>query len=301
GTPARSVQVPVKPNLQTTVAVNFALRGFLGRAWLPVGGGILGFSETDILVEHSNTTGTGITAGGARAVAFDADGNLWATFNDGTVRMYTPDALGSASPQATKSVSVANVTGLAIRGNTVAVGSCATSGSSVFTFTRTDPSPIASQPTGISVGCVWGVGYDAGNTGKLWVASKSQGKVYRYNAALTASDFTAVTIPDAYGIAVDGTGNAWVSSCSGNSVQQISSAGVAGAPVLLTDFPCPGGLALDKQGTLWVLSAGAGNGTRGSLLSVNGGAGSSQLNSLTQVTFGGFAFNPAAAGLPVHP
>jgi len=83
-------------------------------------------------------------------------------------------------------------------------------------------------------------------------------------------------------------------------VSQISAAGVVGSPIALTDFPCPGGLALDKQGTLWVLSAGAGNGNSGSLVSINGGSPSPQLNSLTQVLFGGIAFDPAAATLPVH-
>jgi hypothetical protein len=56
GTPARSIQVPVNPNVQTNVAVTFALRGFLGRVWLPVGGGIFGYTETDILVDHTNVT-----------------------------------------------------------------------------------------------------------------------------------------------------------------------------------------------------------------------------------------------------
>ena len=303
GTPARSVQVPVKPNLQTSVAVNFALRGFLGRAWLPIGGGILGYTETDILVEHSNVSQTGITADGARALAFDADGNLWATFSDGTVRMYTADALSSTSPQATKSVAVSNATGIAIRGNTVAVGSCSGTSGGVSTFDRTLPQPTAS-PTTISVGCIWGISFDGGNSGKLWVTSKSGGKVYRFGSATSGtldSTFTTASVTDAYGIAVDGSGNGWVSSCSTSTVQEIGPTGSPiGSAISLTEFPCPGGLAFDKQGTLWALSAGGGNGTSGSLVSINGGAGTSQLNSLSQITFGGFAFNPAAATLPVH-
>ncbi len=137
------------------------------------------------------------------------------------------------------------------------------------TFTRTDATPTA-MATPISVGCVWGLSYDAGNNGKLWVVSKSGSKVYRFASPTGSIDLAGVSLTDAYGIAVDGSGNAWVSSCSGNSVQQISAAGVVGSPIALTDFPCPGGLALDKQGTLWVLSAGAGNGTSGNLVSLNG-------------------------------
>ncbi|MGZ6072058.1 MAG: hypothetical protein ACXWK8_12635 [Myxococcaceae bacterium] len=296
GTPARSVQVPVTPNFQTNVLVTFAQRGGLGRMWVPAGGGILGYTETELLVDHASQTG--LTAAGARAVAFDADGNLWATFSDG-VRMYPPGALSDPNAQPTKTVTLANATGIAIRGATVAVGSCSGSNGGVSTFTRTDATPSATA-TPISVGCVWGLSYDAGNNGKLWVVSKSGSKVYRFASPTGSIDLAGVTLTDAYGIAVDGSGNAWVSSCSGNSVQQISAAGVVGSPIALTDFPCPGGLALDKQGTLWILSAGAGNGTSGSLVSLNGSTPGPQLNSLTQVLFGGIAFDPAAATLPVH-
>jgi len=304
GTPARSVQVPVNPNAQTNVTVTFALSGFLGRAWLPVSGGIIGYTETDILVDHTNVNPTGISSSGALAIAFDADGNLWATFADGTVRMYTPAALNTASPQATKTVSVPNPTGITIRGNVVVVGSCTgASTGAVSTFDRTlaNPTPTA---TSISVGCVWGVSFDAGDNGKLWVVSRSGGKVYRFTTATSGTvdpAFTTGSITDAYGIAVDGSGNAWVSSCSGNSVQKIPASGTPiGSAISLADFPCPGGLALDKQGNLWVLSAGGGSGLNGALVTINGGTPTSQLNSLTEITFGGFAFDPAAAGLPTH-
>jgi hypothetical protein len=304
GTPARSIQVPVTPNAQTNVAVTFALSGFLGRAWLPVSGGIVGYTETDILVDHTNVTPPGISAGGALAVAFDADGNVWATFANGTVRAYTRDALNSASPQATKSVSVPNPTGIAIRGSVVVVGSCTgASTGAVSTFDRTLANPTASA-TSISVGCVWGVSFDAGDNGKLWVVSRSGGKVYRFTTATSGTvdpGFTTASIADAYGIALDTSGNAWVSSCNGNSVQKVSSTGaLIGAAISLTDFPCPGGLAIDKQGGLWALSAGGGSGSSGSLVSVSGGTPTSQLNSLTDVSFGGFAFEPAGAGLPTH-
>jgi hypothetical protein len=304
GSPARSIQVPVTPNAQTNVAVTFALRGFLGRAWLPVSGGIIGYTETDVLVDHTNVMPTGISAGGALAVAFDADGNLWATFPDNTVRMYTPDVLNGASPQAAKTVSVSNPTGIAIRGNVIAVGSCTSASTgAVSTFDRTVPAPTATAGP-ISVGCIWGISFDAGDNGKLWVVSRSGGKVYRFTTATSGTvdpGFTTASIADAYGIAVDGSGNAWVSSCNGNSVQKIPPTGTpVGSAIPFTDFPCPGGLALDKQGGLWVLSAGGGSGSNGSLVSISGGTPTSQLNSLTDVTFGGFAFNPGATGLPTH-
>src|SRR5262249_4080543 len=89
GTPARSVQVPVLPNQQTTANATFALRGGMGRVWIPVDGAIRSYTENQLLVDHASETG--LSVAGARAIAFDADGNLWATFSDG-VRMYTPDS-----------------------------------------------------------------------------------------------------------------------------------------------------------------------------------------------------------------
>ena len=295
GTPARSVQVPVKPNLESTVIVQFALRGGLGRMWIPAGGAIAGYDENELLVDHA--TQTGLSVADARAVAFDADGNLWATFSDG-VRMYTPDTLAASGSTAAKTVSLQGATGIAIRGTTIAVATCSGSNGGVSTFTRTDANPSPSATT-IS-GCIWGISYDVGNNGKLWVASKSQGKVYRFKADLSTIDLAGFAFADAYGIAIDTSGNAWVSSCSGDLVQEFNSAGTAvGSALALPEFDCPGGLAFDKAGNLWVLSAGSGATPSGNLVSVASGSGTVQLNSLSQISFGGVAFDPGAAGLPV--
>jgi len=295
GTPARSVQVPVRPNAESAVAVTFSLRGGLGKLWIPVDGAMRGYTESQLLVDHASETG--ISVGGVRGIAFDADGNLWATFSDG-IRMYTPDTQANGGTTEARTVSLANATGIAIRGDTIAVVTCNTSNNTggVFTFSRSDVNATPVQ-LGVSVGCAYGISFDVGNNGKLWVASKSQSKVYRFTG--TTADFTAVAVTDAYGLAVDTAGNAWVTSCSGNSLQEISAAGsLVGSPLALPDFSCPGGLALDKQGGLWVLSAGSGS--NGNLVLVTGSSGNVQLNSLTQVTFGGIAFNPGAAGLPTH-
>ena len=295
GTPARSVQVPVVPNQETTANATFALRGGMGRLWVPVDGAIRSYTENQLLVDRASENG--LSVAGARAVAFDADGNLWATFSDG-VRMYTPASQANDGATAGRTVALANATGIAIRGDTIAVTSCNTSNNTggVFTFSRSDANATPVQ-LNVAVNCAYGISFDVGNNGKIWVASKSQGKVYRFTG--TTADFTAVAITDAYGLAVDTSGNAWVTSCSGDSLQEIGPTGtLVGSALALPDFDCPGGLAFDKQGGLWILSAG--NGTNGNLILVTGASGNVQLNSLTQVTFGGIAFNPGAAGLPTH-
>jgi sugar lactone lactonase YvrE len=45
-----------------------------------------------LLVDHASENG--ISVGGIRAVAFDADGNLWATFSGG-IQMFTPETQAS--------------------------------------------------------------------------------------------------------------------------------------------------------------------------------------------------------------
>jgi hypothetical protein len=295
GTPARSVQVPVRPNAETAVAVTFSLRGGLGRMWIPVDGAIRGFTETELLVDHASQNG--LSVGGARALAFDADGNLWATFSDG-IRMFTPGTLASNGSTADRTVTLTDATGIAIRGDTVAVASC--SGNSVSTFSRSNGS---STPTGIiTVTCPWGISFDGGDTGKLWVTSKqagANGHVFRFPAGGgTAESGVGAAVADAYGVVVDASNPpaVWASSCSGGFIQQVSP--TVGSQLALNGPGCPGGMAFDKQGGLWVFSAG--NGTNGNLVLVTGGTPTSQLNSLTQGAFGGIAFDPGAAGLPTH-
>ena len=129
--------------------------------------------------------------------------------------------------------------------------------------------------------------------------SGANGHVFRFPAGGgSAETGVGAAVPDAYGVVVDASNppNVWVSSCGGNFIQQVSP--TLGSQLALPDFFCPGGLAFDKQGGLWVLSAGTGS--NGNLVQVTGSSGTVQLNSLTQVTFGGIAFNPGAAGLPTH-
>ena len=295
GTPARSVQVPVRPNAETAVAVTFALRGGLGRLWIPVDGAIRGFTENELLVDHASQNG--LSVGGARATAFDADGNLWATFSDG-VRMFTPDTLASNGSTPARTIALTDATGIAIRGDTIAVASC--SGNSVSTFSRSNvnatPSPI------ITVTCPWGISFDGGDTGKLWVTSKQagvNGHVFRFPAGGgTAESGVGAAVADAYGVVVDASNppNVWASSCSGDFIQQVSP--TLGSQLALNGPGCPGGMAFDKQAGLWVFSAG--NGTNGNLVLVTGGNPTVQLNSLTQGAFGGISFDPGEVGLPTH-
>src|SRR5262249_14532437 len=129
GAPLRSVPVPVRANQETTVAVRFNLHGGPGRIRIPAPDAIPSFPGDQTLGQRTSQNGAGVAD--ARAAAFDADGNLWATFSDG-VRMFTPDVLSSDGSPPAKTITLADARGIAIRGDTVAVATC--SGNKVVTF-----------------------------------------------------------------------------------------------------------------------------------------------------------------------
>jgi len=292
GTPdVPSANLPVVANAQSKAQVDFVLRGGRGRLWVPALDNLLGYTENDLLVTQA--ADTGFPAPGARAIAFDADGNLWATFPSG-VQMYPASVLGQPNATASRVETVTDATGVAIHGDTVLVASC--SGNKVYRLFRSTADAPAPFITG-AVSCPWGVAFEA--SGKVWVASKNSGGVARFPATGGPTSETPVPFSDAYGVAIDANGNVWASSCSGNMVQQLPS----GTPIMDPGFLiCPGGLAFDNSGALWVLSKGQGQ-TPGALVRITGPAPGGVGNAITpmnQVNFGGIAFSPANASLPVH-
>jgi hypothetical protein len=292
GTPdVPSASLAVVANAQSKAQVDFVLRGGRGRLWVPAADNLLGYTENDLFV--TQVADTGFSAPGGRAIAFDADGNLWATFPTG-VQMYAASVLGQPGATASRVVAVNDATGVAIKGDTVLVASC--NDNKVYRlFRSTQDAPAAFITGGVS--CPWGVAFDS--AGKVWVASKNSGAVARFPATGGGSSETSTAFADAYGVAIDASGNVWASSCSGNMVEQLPS----GTPITDPNFLiCPGGLAFDNSGALWVLSKGQGP-TPGALVRITGPAQGNVGNAITpmnQVNFGGIAFSPANAALPVH-
>jgi hypothetical protein len=291
GTPARSVQVPVRPNAETAVAVTFALRGGLGRLWIPVDGAIRGFTENELLVDHASQNG--LSVGGARATAFDADGNLWATFSDG-VRMYTPDSLANGR-DASRDRVPPNATGIAIRGDTIAVASC--SGPT----RRVSRSPAAtSNATPRAQHLVAASGASASTP----ATPASSGGPPRSGA--TRSTASRPTVGPPSGVPTRrrrlrsrggrSRRNAWASSCSGrlSAADQLRRSRIASSRSRTSPARAAG---LRQAGRPLGVSRRA-TGPSGNLVLVTVGTGTVQLNSLTQVTFGGIAFDPARPGCP---
>lgn len=293
GTPdLPSANLAVVANAQSKAQVDFVLRGGRGRLWVPASDNLLGYTENDLFV--TQVSDTGFSAPGGRAIAFDADGNLWATSPAG-VQMYQASVLGQPNAAPSRTVTVNDATGIAINGDTVLVASC--NDGKVYRLFRSTQDPPAAFITGVS--CPWGVAFDS--AGKIWVASKTSGAVVQYPASGGASG-TSTPFADAYGVAIDASGNVWASSCSGNKVQQLTPS--AGTAITDSDFLiCPGGLAFDNSGALWVLSKGQGPNPNGALVRITGPAAGGVGNAITPmhlVDFGGIAFSPAKVGLPVH-
>jgi sugar lactone lactonase YvrE len=292
GTPdSPSANLAVVANAQSKAQVDFVLRGGRGRLWVPASDNLLGYTENDLFV--TQVSDTGFSAPGGRAIAFDADGNLWATSPTG-VQMYQASVLGQPNAAPSRTVTVNDAKGIAVNGDTVLVASGADG--KVYRLFRSTQDAPAAFITGVSG--PRGVAFDS--AGKVWVASS--GAVARYPATGGGSSETSVAFADALGVAIDVNGGVWASSCSGNRVQQLTPS--VGTAITDPDFLiCPGGLAFDNSGALWVLSKGQGPSFDGALVRIAGPAAGGVGNAITpmhQVDFGGIAFSPAKVGLPVH-
>ena len=270
GTPARSVQVPVAAERRDRVAVNFALRGPAGAAagrWRRAPG----FTETRSSV--TTPTRRDRRRRGSRG-GFRRRRQPVGDFPRHTVRMYTPDELERREPPSGRPCQ-SDPTGIAIRGEHHRSRELHLGQYRRRLHVRPHR-PCADGTTGpISVGCIWGISFDAGGqrqalggvqVGRQGVPIHDRDERHRRPRVHHCLERTTLT-------GSLSTGRQRL----GEQLQRQLGAEIpptgtpVGSAIPLTDFPCPGGLALDKQGGLWVLSSGGGTGSSGSLVSISGG------------------------------
>ena len=118
------------------------------------------------------------------------------------------------------------------------------------TDTATAAINIAQHP-GANVGTLLGL---------VTTTSPFQGTLSSANDFSLGMNYTGGGLSDPFGVAVDGAGNAWVSSAGGNSVTEISSAGtiLSGATGYTGGgLAGPTGIAIDGVGNAWVTNHGA--------------------------------------------
>lgn len=221
---APPVTATVAANATATATVTYASEPGYGQLWVSGGNSDLdGFTEDDLFVQRTPgvTPTTGATVQG---IAFDAAGSLWASLANNTVVSYAKDGLASSdplSPAVTLSDSI-------------------------------------SDPGGVAIGA----------DGRMWVANCGNNSVRAYplagGTAAVVIGSTSFNCPR--GIAFDTAGNLWVTNTgAGGSVIRFANAAIAAtnptaSPSATITPPSGGtqpyGVALDKDGNVWVAYCG---------------------------------------------
>jgi sugar lactone lactonase YvrE len=249
-----------------------------GKLWLPVrddhklialSPGTLGFNSP---ANPAIAVGTGV-ASGPNAIAFDADGNLWATDSDtASVIMFTASQLASSgTPTPTVTIDgtgfLSGPVGLAFDGDgSLWIASSATNSVVRYTADQLSSSgaPVPAVLTRPSIVRPFGVAFDAGSN--LWISNRDANTVVMFpkadldflNNIPAAITLTTGSLPE--GLAFDKDGNLWVANLGSDSLMRFPvqglTSGTVVADITLTDnngsLASPTGLAFDNAGRLYV-------------------------------------------------
>ena len=156
--------------------------------------------------------------------------------------------------------SLANILAACVGSTGAPPGSISTTCSALFANASADGTATGSQPTDTATAAVNIAHHPGVNVAALFALSANSAP---FSPALTAppNDFTiALTftgggLQGALGIALDGSGNVWITNKSGNSVTELSSSGAPLSPS--TGFTGGGlqgpvGIAIDDSGNAWI-------------------------------------------------
>ena len=215
---APPVSATVAANAVATATVIYLSEPGYGQLWVAGGNNDLdGFTDDDLFVQR--TPGVSPSTGSqVQGIAFDASGALWASLANNTVVSYTA-GLATSLPL-TPAVTV---------------------------------SDQISNPGGVAIGA----------DGRMWVANCGNNTVQAYALAggspVVSIGSTSFNCPR--GIAFDAAGNLWVTNTGGSgSVVRFANAAIAttgsATPTVTVTPPSGGtqpyGVALDKDGNVWV-------------------------------------------------
>ena len=234
---------------------------------------------------------SGITSGfsDARSSAFDANGNIYIADAAGdTVLVFPANASGTTTPIRTIA-GAATLLGLPrgialdTKGNIFVSNSGDANNSNVASVTVYAAGAAGNvSPTAVISGAATGLSFPNGialdTLGRIYVANGTDlsglglGSVTVYAANATNNASPTVTISGAatelsepQGLALDTSGNIYVSNRGGNSVTAYSAGATGNASPAktisgtATGLSTPNGIALDAQGNLYVTNEGAGS------------------------------------------
>jgi len=341
-TPTVSTSSFCLANAQTqTITVTYAAIPSSNKLWItngssPTDAGLLGFASSTLAAAGSPAATVAAKSGAGGSIAFDKDGNLWAsgaTTADSTVlRLPAADLGASGTKTPDRKINVKAIACLPATagkafdasGNLWVASPC---DKRVFRLLATDLASSGDASFTVSMVTedgAQGVAFDA--TGNLWVTDAT--KLYRFDAASlststsppsatlsikTKSDGTGAPLKPGW-LLFDGSGDLWSSDFGGNVIFRIAKADLAatgskdvvpptqitiGVTALLED------MAFDEGGGLWTSFAG-GKFIRlaPAQLTVSTGPGAPTtpdriLSSPDMGSALGFAFYPAPANVPL--
>ena len=243
-----------------------------GNAWIanPItGAGVAKLSPLGASLSGS----VGFLSGGLNgpaALAIDLFGNAWVGDGGATAVMKLSPSGSPLSGNSGYTVSV-SVGGVAIEpsgnvwvvgvGNPSSVVELNSSGSTLLTLSSNEFAN-ANPPALDAVGNLWIANYGSPsgvNSSLGTIAEVSPGGAFLSPSSGCASNatpcgYTAGTLNNPQGIAIDPLGNAWVTNFFGNNVSEIDPSGnnVGSSPYSGGGLSAPFGIAVDSSGNVWV-------------------------------------------------
>jgi streptogramin lyase len=330
-----SSPVCVRDGQTSTVRVDYGPIASSHKVWMGNRGPLLGFASATVAATGTvSATVAATVATGQASLAFDKDGNLWATSGEPPILRISAGSLGSSGPKtadieirsAAFDGGVPHATKLALdkEGN---LWTNVLWAKKVIKFNAAHiraSGNIAPSVEITGLTAPTGIAFDA--TGNLWVCDEGEARVVRYNAARLSASISASAAPDLVlvgkthppvigelahplSLAFDSSGNLWVdyagtivkwpaSDLSGSGRKELTPAVQMSLHVLvLTE-----GLAFDESGGMWI-AASQGKFFR---LSADQLTSAGQKTPSTIITSPDvdyaldFAIFPAPAGLPLY-
>jgi hypothetical protein len=113
---------------------------------------------------------------------------------------------------------------------------------------------------GGSMSSPYGIAVDANTPANVWVTNNVGSSVTELNSSGTASagsPYTAGSMDQPVGIAIDAAGNLWIANYGNSTVTELTSAGAAysGTPSTGGGLSAPFGIAIDTSGNAWVANS----------------------------------------------
>ncbi len=192
---------------------------------------------------------------GATGVAFDKNGNLYVAKDeapDYSIEKFTPH--GAHSTFATEGLSAPHALAFDNAGNLFVANA------QNATIEKYTPAGVGTVFATASSGLVHPADLTFDTAGNLWVVdpfggSDQKGIVVKFTPDGTGTIFASSGFNGAYGIAIDGAGNVYVSNLKGNNVLKFAPDGTNLGVFCSTPLHIPHGMFFDSSGILYVANS----------------------------------------------